>query len=34
LKASIDYSNQQAAYDAALRAGASIVQESLLNFLH
>ncbi len=33
-KASIDYSNQQAAYDAALRAGANIVQESLLNFLH
>jgi flagellar hook-associated protein 3 FlgL len=33
-KATIDYSNQQAAYDAALRAGANIVQESLLNFLH
>ncbi|HTA13503.1 MAG TPA: flagellar hook-associated protein FlgL [Solirubrobacteraceae bacterium] len=33
-KASIDYSNEQAAYDAALRAGANIVQESLLNFLH
>jgi flagellar hook-associated protein 3 FlgL len=33
-KTSIKYSNQQAAYDAALRAGASIVQESLLNFLH
>jgi flagellar hook-associated protein 3 FlgL len=33
-KASIDYSNQQAAYEAALRAGANIVQESLLNFLH
>jgi flagellar hook-associated protein 3 FlgL len=33
-KASINYSNEQAAYDAALRAGASIVQESLLNFLH
>jgi flagellar hook-associated protein 3 FlgL len=32
-KASLAYSNQQAAYDAALRAGASIVQESLLNFL-
>lgn len=33
-KASIAYSNQQAAYSAALRAGANIVQESLLNFLH
>lgn len=33
-KATMDYSNEQAAYDAALRAGASIVQESLLNFLH
>jgi flagellar hook-associated protein 3 FlgL len=33
-KASIDYSNRQAAYEAALRAGANIVQESLLNFLH
>lgn len=33
-KASMDYSNEQAAYDAALRAGANIVQESLLNFLH
>jgi flagellar hook-associated protein 3 FlgL len=33
-KTSIAYSNEQAAYDAALRAGASIVQESLLNFLH
>jgi flagellar hook-associated protein 3 FlgL len=31
--ASIAYSNEQAAYEAALRAGASIVQESLLNFL-
>jgi flagellar hook-associated protein 3 FlgL len=31
--ASIAFSNQQAAYSAALRAGASIVQESLLNFL-
>lgn len=30
----IEFSNQQAAYDAALRAGASIVQESLLEFLH
>jgi len=33
-KTSIAYSDQQAAYTAALRAGASIVQESLLNFLH
>ncbi len=33
-KASIAFSNQQAAYEAALRAGASIVQESLMNFLH
>jgi flagellar hook-associated protein 3 FlgL len=32
--ASIAFSNEQAAYEAALRAGASIVQESLLNFLH
>lgn len=32
-KVSIAYSNEQAAYQAALRAGASIVQESLLNFL-
>ena len=32
-KTSIAYSNEQAAYQAALRAGASIVQESLLNFL-
>lgn len=31
---SIAYSNEQAAYEAALRAGASIIQESLLNFLH
>jgi flagellar hook-associated protein 3 FlgL len=30
---SIEYSNEQAAYTAALRAGASIVQESLLQFL-
>jgi flagellar hook-associated protein 3 FlgL len=30
---SIAYSNEQAAYQAALRAGASIVQESLLQFL-
>jgi flagellar hook-associated protein 3 FlgL len=33
-KTTIQYSNQQAAYEAALRAGAHIVQESLLNFLH
>jgi flagellar hook-associated protein 3 FlgL len=33
-KATIAYSNQQAAYQAALRAGAKIVQESLLDFLH
>jgi flagellar hook-associated protein 3 FlgL len=32
-KATIEYSNQQAAYQAALHAGANIVQESLLNFL-
>jgi flagellar hook-associated protein 3 FlgL len=32
-KATIAYSNEQAAYQAALRAGANIVQESLLNFL-
>jgi flagellar hook-associated protein 3 FlgL len=31
--ASIAYANEQAAYSAALRAGATIVQESLLNFL-
>ncbi len=31
--ASITYANEQAAYEAALRAGATIVQESLLNFL-
>lgn len=30
----MEYSNQQAAYQAALRAGASIVQQSLLEFLH
>jgi flagellar hook-associated protein 3 FlgL len=30
---SISYANEQAAYEAALRAGANIVQESLLNFL-
>jgi len=30
---SIAYSNEQAAYTAALKAGANIVQESLLNFL-
>jgi flagellar hook-associated protein 3 FlgL len=33
-KTTIAYSNEQAAYQAALRAGANIVQESLLNFLH
>ncbi len=33
-KTTIEYSNQQAAYEAALRAAANIVQESLLNFLH
>jgi flagellar hook-associated protein 3 FlgL len=32
-KTSIDYSNEQAAYSAALHAGATIIQESLLNFL-
>jgi flagellar hook-associated protein 3 FlgL len=31
---SIAYANEQAAYSAALRAGATIVQESLLNFLN
>jgi flagellar hook-associated protein 3 FlgL len=31
---SMEFSNQQAAFSAALRAGASIVQESLLEFLH
>jgi flagellin-like hook-associated protein FlgL len=31
---SIAFSNEQAAYTAALRSAASIVQESLLNFLH
>ncbi len=31
---SMEFSNQQAAFQAALRAGASIVQESLLEFLH
>lgn len=30
----MEFSNEQSAYDAALRAGASIVQESLLEFLH
>jgi flagellar hook-associated protein 3 FlgL len=33
-KASLAYSSEQAAYTAALHASASIVQESLLNFLH
>ena len=32
-KTTIEYSNEQAAYQAALHAGANIVQESLLNFL-
>jgi flagellar hook-associated protein 3 FlgL len=31
---SIEYSNEQAAYSAALHAGANIIQESLLDFLH
>jgi flagellar hook-associated protein 3 FlgL len=31
---SIEYANEQAAYSAALRAGANIIQESLLDFLH
>jgi flagellar hook-associated protein 3 FlgL len=33
-KTTIAYSNEQAAYSAALHAAANIVQESLLNFLH
>jgi len=33
-EASVAYANEQAAYEAALRAAANIVQESLLNFLH
>lgn len=33
-KTLVDYSTQQAAYNAALRAGANIVQSSLLDFLH
>ncbi|HYV15191.1 MAG TPA: flagellar hook-associated protein FlgL [Conexibacter sp.] len=33
-KTIVDYSTQQAAYNAALRAGANIVQSSLLDFLH
>jgi flagellar hook-associated protein 3 FlgL len=33
-KTTMAYSNEQAGYQAALRAGATIVQESLLNFLH
>ncbi len=33
-KVSIAFSNEQAAYNAALHAGASIVQMSLLEFLH
>jgi len=32
-EASIRYSNEQAAYTAALKSGATIIQESLLNFL-
>jgi flagellar hook-associated protein 3 FlgL len=32
-QASVQYANEQAAYEAALRASATIVQESLLNFL-
>ena len=32
-KAMIDFSSQQAAYQAALRAGASIIQPSLMDFL-
>jgi flagellar hook-associated protein 3 FlgL len=33
-KVSIEYSNEHNAFEAALKAGASIVQESLLEFLH
>jgi len=33
-KVSMEYSNEHAAFEAALHAGASIVQESLLEFLH
>jgi flagellar hook-associated protein 3 FlgL len=33
-KVSMEYSNDHAAFEAALKAGASIVQESLLEFLH
>ena len=32
-KVAIDYSTEQAGYSAALRAGASIVQSSLMDFL-
>jgi flagellar hook-associated protein 3 FlgL len=32
-EASIKYSNEQAAYTAALKSGATLIQESLLNFL-
>ena len=32
-EATIAYSNEQAAYTAALKSGATIIQESLLNFL-
>jgi hypothetical protein len=30
---SVNFANEQAAYQAALRASASIIQESLINFL-
>jgi flagellar hook-associated protein 3 FlgL len=33
-KVTMEYSNEHAAFEAALKAGASIVQESLLEFLH
>jgi flagellar hook-associated protein 3 FlgL len=33
-KVTTEYSNEHAAFEAALKAGASIVQESLLEFLH
>jgi flagellar hook-associated protein 3 FlgL len=33
-KVSMEYSNEHAGFEAALKAGASIVQESLLEFLH
>jgi hypothetical protein len=31
--AETDYSNEEAAFEAALKAGADIVQESLMSFL-